>query len=579
MLSGGEVIVSCVALSSKVASKGGIVYALPDSGEMSHIDLETQEKYGISGLLLMENAARSLFEGLVKFVRQLGYTPQGVRIVFVAGPGNNGGDALALARMWLCLAGGSPQLLLAAEPRPGSSSAVHLEILQRLGVPIHWDSVPDSEATQVAAGADSEAAWLVLESAQVIVDGLYGTGLRGGLRPESVSLLERMNRAPACRVSIDIPSGVSDDFRGDRIAVAAQLTLAVELPKLCFYTELTRPLCGSIRMVPLGFPPTLLELDISAKPVAGGDLRTHGHRAVLLDTTDLAGFIPDFDPYAHKYQRGALAVFAGSEEYPGAAVMACNAALRSRAGYVQLFGETAALQRMTALDPAVVASSSIFEGKAPVAADFRKFKSAIVGPGWGRANDRVGQLQRLLRTLPPGVIDADGLFALEQLLSARASSTDSPVAGWILTPHHGEFERLGFGPVPQDAASRRAVLSDCAAALGAVVVLKGPITWIMAPDGRCAVYDGADPLLAAGGAGDILCGCIGSFRAGGAGAFEAACAGVLTLASAAQAARHRYGVFSPGDLPHEIGGVIAAAKKLRPAQSATRENGERYEST
>ncbi|TVR86470.1 MAG: NAD(P)H-hydrate dehydratase [Spirochaetaceae bacterium] len=539
------------------------MYAVPDSAEMSDIDLESQEKYGISGLLLMENAARSLLEGLVQFVREQGYTPESVRIMFVAGPGNNGGDALALARMWLCLAGGSPQLLLTAEPKPGSSSAVHLEILRRLGVPIHWDAGQESEAAQVPAGAESEAARLALESAQVIVDGVFGTGLRGSLHPAAVSLLERINRAPACRVSIDIPSGVSDDFRGDRVAVAAQLTLAVELPKLCYYTELARPLCGSIRMVPLGFPPALIQAELSAKAVTGAELSTHGRRAVLLEAKDLAGFVPDFDAYAHKYQRGALAVFAGSEEYPGAAVMACNAALRSRAGYVQLFSEAAALQRMTSLDPAVVASNSGVGDKAPVAAEFRTFKSAIVGPGWGRAHDRVEQLQRLLRALPPGVIDADGLFALGRLLGESAFGSESPVAGWILTPHHGEFERLGFGPVPPDAASRRAMLAECSASLGAVVVLKGPVTWIMAPDGRCAVYDGADPLLAAGGSGDILCGCIGSFRAGGAEAFEAACAGVLTLAAAAQAARNRYGVFSPGDLPPEIGRVIAAAKSLR----------------
>jgi len=534
------------------------VYAVPNSAEMANIDLEAQEKYGISGLLLMENAARSLYEGLMQFVVEVGYSPATVRILFVAGPGNNGGDALALARMCLCLAGATPQVLITAEPKSGTAASVHLAILERLGVAVLRESGADGQA-----GGDVDAVAAELLSAEVIVDGVFGTGLRGALRPEAVSLLERINRAPARRVAIDIPSGVSDDFQGDRVAVAAHVTLAVELPKLCYYTDVARPLCGAIRMVPLGFPPALIQPDLS-RPLGPTDhAGTAVRRAVLLNIGDLAGFIPDFDPYAHKYQRGALVVFAGSESYPGAAVMVCNAALRSRAGYLHLYSDAAALQRMAVLDPAVVASASSIDSKVLESAEFHKFNAAVVGPGWGRDQGRVQQLEQLLRVLPPGVLDADGLYALEGVLSNKHAGMGSPVAGWILTPHHGEFERLGFGPVPKDADSRRTVLAECAAALDAVVVLKGPVTWIMAPDGRCAVYDGADPLLAAGGSGDVLCGCIASFRAAGAGAFEAACAGVLSLGAAAQAARRQHGVFSPGDLPHQLGRVVAGAKGLR----------------
>lgn len=527
------------------------MHALPDSAEMAQIDLDTQEKYGISGLLLMENAARSLYEGLVQFVHEKGCSPQGMRIVFVAGPGNNGGDALALARMWLCLAGGNPRVVLTAEPKGESASAVHLAILQRLGVAVLRHSAGERQQ------AESE-----LLSAEVIVDGVFGTGLRGTLRPEAVSLLETINRSPALRVSIDIPSGVSDDFRGDRVAVAAHLTLAVELPKMCYYTEAARPLCGTVRMVPLGFPPSLLHPDIGSTPVTSAAGQPKVSRAALLTVPDLAGFVPDFNAYAHKYQRGALVVFAGSANYPGAAVMVCNAAVRTRAGYLQLYSDAAALQRMPALDPAIVAAVSNIDTEPPTAADFHKFTAAAVGPGWGRDVNRVEQLKQLLAVLPPGVLDADGLYALEQVLRKRDSREGSPVAGWILTPHHGEFERLGFGPVPKDAATRRKVLAECAATLDAVVVLKGPVSWIMGPDGRCAVYDGADPLLAAGGSGDILCGCIASVRAAGAEPFESACAGVLSLGAAAGAARRRHGVFSPGDLPHEIGMVVARAKGL-----------------
>ncbi len=552
------------------------MYAVPNSAEMANIDLESQERFGISGLLLMENAARSLYEGLVQFVEEVGYSPKAVRILFVAGPGNNGGDALALARMWLCLAGGTPQVLITSEPKNGTASSVHLNILERLGVAVLRDRAQDGADAQ-----DGDAVTAELQSAEVVVDGLFGTGLRGVLRPEAVSLLERINRTPAKRVAIDIPSGVSDDFQGDRVAVKAHVTLAVELPKLCYYTEAARPLCGSIRVVPLGFPPVLIQPDLSLRVAPTAHAETTGRRAVLLDRGDLPGLIPDFNPYAHKYQRGALVVFAGSTSYPGAAVMACNAAVHSRAGYVHLYTDAAALQRMAALDPAVVASASSVDTGPPEAAAFHKFSAAIVGPGWGRDHGRVEQLKQLLKVVPPGVLDADGLYALEAVLNEEGADIGSLAAGWTLTPHHGEFERLGFGPVPKDADSRRAVLAECAAALCAVVVLKGPVTWIMAPDGRCAVYDGADPLLAAAGSGDVLCGCIASFRAAGAEAFEAACAGVLSLGAAAQAARRRHGVFSPGDLPHELGRVVAGAKALRPVSEVDPEvdgrNEEPYE--
>ncbi len=544
------------------------MYALPNSAEMANIDIETQETYTISALLLMENAARSLLEALTKFVRDSGYTTQAVQIVFVAGPGNNGGDALALARMWLCLAGGSPRVLLSAEPKSGTASAVHLETIERLGIPVVRDTIPHGET------ARSE-----LQAADVIVDGVFGTGLRDGLRPEAAALLESMNQASACRVSIDIPSGISDDYQGDRVAVEAQLTLAVELPKLCYYTEAARPLCGSIRVVPLGFPPALIQPELKGQTASseksGQTRNTTSPRAVLLAATDLSRFIPDFDPYAHKYQRGALVVFAGSASFPGAAVLACNAAQRTRAGYVYLASDPDALRRMSALDPAVVAARASSDTQALRAANFQKFGAAVVGPGWGRDSTRVEQLKQLLSVLPPGVLDADGLYVLEQVLRAGPWTKGSPVAGWILTPHHGEFERLGFGPVPQDAASRRTLLAECSAELDSVLVLKGPVTWITAPDGRCAVYDGADPLLAAGGSGDVLCGCIGSFRAAGAEAFNAACAGVLTLGAAAIEARRQHGVFSPSDLPHELGKVVSRAKQVQSASDGYSARGRR----
>jgi hydroxyethylthiazole kinase-like uncharacterized protein yjeF len=494
-----------------------------DAEVMARIDARSQSEYSIPSLLLMENAG---LKGWLLARQELwaGGRPGGP-LAFLCGRGNNGGDALVMARQ-AHLDGVDVSVVLAGGRPAGGDPETNLRICEALGIPVlSWPAQGDDVRRAVSL-------------AEAIFDGISGTGLRGPLRDPLASLVTAANAAPGRRVAVDVPSGLAAGYRGDLPIMEADLTLAMGLPKLPLYLPRARRHCGKILVVDLGFPPALVQ-DPSIP-------------CELLTEDSFAGILPAVPPDAHKGDRGYLAVFAGSPGTTGAAWLASHAAARARLGLVGLYLDAATWPILAPRCISVMARSWEPEGAPGTGLDRSRWTGILVGPGWGQQESRLPWLDWLLGLGLPGVIDADGLALLARLGSRGLGGR------WVLTPHPGEFSRFTGLPVGEllDDPLPRAL--ELARSREAVVVLKGHVTLVADPDGSCWILDGGNPTLATGGSGDVLAGLVAAGLAAGLAPREAARAGVSLHARLGTLARQRHGWFIAEDLVPLVSEATAA---------------------
>ncbi len=488
---------------------------VPTCADMAALDGRSRTEFGVPAMILMENASRSAAEIILRETR-FGRTGEGSAVVAV-GKGNNGGDALVAARhRWASGRRNIRVLLLQAGL--GELPRMQFEILRRWGIPsLLWEESPGEAAA-------------LLDKASLVVDGLYGIGLRGSLEGASAGLVERINASPGEVVCLDLPSGLGSGYRMGMPAVRADLTITFELPKLCLYLPAGRLLAGRIVVAPAGFPPAAVA-EVPAE-------------ASLVGEADLAGLLPAPSPGDYKNTRGHVAVFAGARGTTGAASLAAEAALRSGAGLVSLFTDPDLLPVLAAGAGGVMVKP-LPEG--PEDRDGGRFSAFLAGPGWGVTGERLSRLEALLRSGLPGVLDADGLTLLNLL--RRTARPD--LRGRILTPHPGEFAALS-------GRSREEVLSDplpimdgICRELGCVLALKGHVTIVREPDGRTRIFDGMNPALGTGGSGDVLAGLMAGLLGRGLPPGDAAAAAVILHGRAGRMAREEGGFFAAQDLmPH-----------------------------
>jgi NAD(P)H-hydrate epimerase len=499
---------------------------------MTRIDQRSQAEFAIPSTILMEDAGVMAW-AIARRVMRAGGSPGGP-LVFLAGKGNNGGDAFVMARRAAVEGATGISIILGGRPADGSDPAIMLAVCQALGIEcIDWPSQSERALERI-----TEAAWLF--------DGIAGTGLRGALRSPLADLVEPVNASRGKRLAIDVPSGVGDEFRAGFPAVRADATLTMGLPKLCLYLPHARILCGRIHVVPVGFPPSLLE----APDIPGELLRPSAWRSLA----------PEIPPDTHKNRRGHLAVFAGARGTTGAAWLCASAAARSRVGLVTLFTDSDAYPVVAPKLTSVMCRP--WDAPDPVAAgtadasswDPSRFSAVLAGPGWGLTAGKERWLEALFGQKLSGVIDADGLT----LLARIASRGRVDLGGrWVLTPHPGEFSRLSEFPRDEilDDPVRHAV--DASARLNAVIVLKGPCTVVASPQGRYWILDGANPAMATGGSGDVLAGIVAAGVAGGMSPLDAALFGVSLHARVGRLAARRAGWFLAEDLVPLISRVLS----------------------
>ena len=413
---------------------------------------------------LIGRAARAVADAVVA---RLASPLPGRTVVLLVGPGNNGGDALYAGAM-LRRHGCTVAAVLAL---PNRAHQAGLMALRRAGGRI--------------LGPEDPRLPRLVGSADAVVDGLLGLGATPPLRPPMVHLVELAATANGWRIAIDLPSGVdADTGRTDGPAFAADITVTIGAMKSGLL--LADAMTGLVTVAPIGMDPAALTPDALA------DL-------VTLEETDADAGVPEPGAGDDKFSSGVLGVLAGSDGYPGAAVLCVGGAVRTRPGLVRYAGPQSAA--VLARWPEVVASAD------PARAG--KVQAWVAGPGMGTDGAALDRLRTVLATDLPVLVDADGLTLLSGTPSLLADRRRRDVPT-LLTPHAGEFARL-FPDL--DPGDRLAAVRAAAARCGATVLLKGHRTVIAAPDGAAAVNTVTSSWLATAGSGDVLSGVTGSLLA------------------------------------------------------------------
>lgn len=454
--------------------------AVWSAAQAAALDREARERHGVPERVLMEDAGRSAALILDRLY------PRG-RVVAVVGSGNNGGDGLVLLRT--LRAWGREVAAVAAgsrEPDPGLTHGHDVPFL------------PFEELTAAVAGAE------------VLVDGILGTGASGAPRGRAAEAIRALNASGRPVVALDLPSGLDSttgQVPGD--VVSAAVTVTFGWPKLGLFFQPGRPACGRIIAIEIGFPP----LSPEQEPPAA-----------LITPAWAAARLPRREPDAHKGSVGRVLVAGGGYGMAGAAATAVRGALRAGAGYVRLAApeqNRAVLQ--TRVPEAVYADLDDERAVRDAAA---AVDAALVGPGFGRddaARRRLALVLDATRGVPT-LLDADALTLLaEEPDRLRDIAAERPL---LLTPHPGEMSRLLGREVGAIVAAPLDAAREAAETFGCTVLLKGAPSVVAAPGAPVLIATLHSSDLATAGMGDQLAGAAAAFMAAGAAPREA---GALAL--------------------------------------------------
>ena len=484
------------------------------AAQMRELDRQTIEEIGIPGMVLMENAGRAT----VDLMEEVYGPVRGKTVCVFAGPGNNGGDGLVIARTVHGL-GAYPFVFFLLDPEQlKGDAASNFAIFRQLRLPYQVLDYSEKMLTL----ADTILTLNRMHPMHSLVDGIFGTGLEREVSGHFADVINCINilgqRHDMPVVSVDLPSGLNADTGAVLgISVRADLTVTYGQPKPGHYHHGGVGV-GRVERVDIGIP---------TKVVARMELKGEA----LDQTTGSLLLTRDRD--AHKGSNGHLLILAGSEGKTGAALLSGQGALRSGAGLVSFavpgdlnpIFETALAEAMTVALPASRLCLSIDDF--PLIDDLTRGKDGLVlGPGIGTDPATAELVLRLYCDCPaPMVIDADAL----NILAAHRDVIRLASGPRIFTPHPGEMARLlacSIGEVQADRLRAAAWLEDAVNCPVLVTVLKGAGTVVAANDGRWAINTSGNPGMGTGGMGDVLAGMIDGLLAQGYPPWVAATLGV-----------------------------------------------------
>jgi len=468
--------------------------------QMREADRRTIEEIGIPSVVLMENAGRQVVSALQAAFEHLA----SLRVAVLAGRGNNGGDGFVIARVLGQRGVDVTVFVLGGLADVRGDARVNLEILGRLGSPVV--EVPGEEAWELHASE--------LGACDLVVDAMFGTGLKTPLSGFYETVVADLNSLDATVVSVDLPSGLSADTNeviGP--AVQADLTVTLAAPKLPLVLPPARTLAGDLVIMDIGIPPQVIEA-------------LEGPRVEVLTREGLKGLVPEREAEAHKGDYGHVLVVAGSRGKTGAAHLAATGALRCGAGLVTVATPASCLPIVAALgaEYMTLPLPETGEGGATEAAIEEilagPWDVIAAGPGLGTGEGVRGLITGLLeRARVPLVLDADALNVLAGD-PGRLAARDGQVV--VVTPHPGEMARLLGLTTAEVQANRLESARNLATARGLHVVLKGHRSVIATPAGAVFINPTGNPGMATGGTGDVLTGVIAAWL-GQIGDAEAAC--------------------------------------------------------
>lgn len=500
-----------------------------NSRDIQQIDNSTCETQQISSIELMERAATAVScEIISKFLPSQ-------RIVVIAGPGNNGGDALAVARM--LIEQGYRRVEVFLFNVTGKLSHDCDEECKRL---ITIDGVDFTEITHTFNPP-------YLSKNDVVVDGLFGSGLNQPLQGGFVAVARYINDSGAYVISIDLPSGLFGEWNAhinQRDMVHANLTLAFQLPKLSFFFAENYDVIGDWK---------LLDIDLDKEKIKETPTNFY-----VIDSKNIAPLLHKRLPFTGKRDYGSALIFAGSTGMTGAATLCARAALKSGVGLVTVHGPKGGLQIVqTSVSEAMYEPdrNEHFIGDMRI---HHNHQAVAVGPGIGTQEQTINALQGLLQNAgAPMVLDADAL----NCISMRPSLLSSLPPKTIITPHIGEFDRM-FGE-QKSSEERLKTAIEMSRQYNLIIVLKGHYTAIVRPTGRVYFNQTGNPGMATAGAGDVLTGIIAAFLAQGYNPEYAATIGVYIHGLAGDLASEDLGEFgvTAGDIANYAGRAIRLTLK------------------
>lgn len=490
--------------------------------EMQEIDSYSIEEIGIPGIVLMEKAALAMEEVFLERI------PTDSRILIVTEKGNNGGDGLALGRLLLEEGYEVDFYEIGVISHASESHRIQKNILEQMEVQF-LKKFPE-------------------EAYDVIVDAIFGVGLKREVGGRHKEVIERMNQKEGLKIAVDVPSGV-DATTGQILGIgfAADLTITFGLAKAGLLLYPGADYSGEVLVKAIGFPNKAVE-EIAPKMISF--------------TEDDLALLPKRTAWSHKGTYGRVLLIAGSKNMAGAAYLAARAAYKSGSGLVRIFCcEENRVILQEKLPEAILTTYESEEEALALLPECLSWASVIgIGPGIGRsafAAELVRQV--LLQGKEPLVIDADGINCLSVLLKEKENRAlfCEYEGGMILTPHLKEMARL-LGDTVENIKANLPHYAAKLADKGHVIVLK---------DVRTLVTDGSVPAylnmsgsngMATGGSGDVLTGIICGFLAGGLSNLLAAQLGVYCHGLAGEAAaaeKGEYGVLA-GDLPEYLDRVL-----------------------
>ena len=461
------------------------------SAQIHELDKYTIEHEPISSIDLMERAAEAIARSIAD--EWGAATP----VVVFAGPGNNGGDALAVARLLSGRGYSVSAFLFNTTGRLSADCATNKERLAALGGVQFVEVTQEFDPPQLEAGT-------------LVVDGLFGSGLNKPLAGGFASLVKYINASPATVVSIDVPSGLMGEDNTYNVranTIRADLTLTLQQPKLSFLFAENQQYVGRFKTLDIG---------ISAEGIASSDARYR-----IVEEAEVRSLVKGRDDFAHKGSMGSALLVAGSCGMAGASVLAARACLRSGVGKVTVHTPRCNNLAVQVAVPEAVVQLDPEEAFFSEAVDTERFTALAIGPGLGLEEaTAIALIAQLRSTQCPIVADAD---ALNILANHRAWLQQLP-RGIVMTPHPKEFDRMAGHCA--DSYERLVKASDMAARLGAYIIIKGHYSALCLPDGHVAFNPTGNAGMATAGSGDVLTGVIAALLARGYSQADACVAGM-----------------------------------------------------
>ena len=505
------------------------------SSQIKTIDSYAINTLGIPAEELMGRSGKAI----AKAVRE--YASDGKNILILAGKGNNGGDGYAAA----CLLQNEYSVKVIDLFSAGQKTAEGKHYLEK-----HL-----SQGGKIISGDDREDINASIESADVIIDAIFGTGFLGSPPQSLAPIANAVNSSPAIKIAADVPLGINaDDGSVNSIFIKADATVALSYMKPGLLSYPAKDFCGKIIHDTIGLPEEKIE---KAIPFTN----------FLFDFQEAKAALPERAENTSKGSFGKLLLITGSREYPGAGLLALESALRGGAGYVtqviekELF-DTYLLKFPEALYQPNLINDGDYDVE-KICALSAKNSATLIGSGSPQGKSLASLTEALIETEgSPLVIDASAINSLAQHSSPEIlKKAKRPI---ILSPHPLEFSRISGLSVEEIQANRIASARKFAREFGIILLLKGAATIVTDGD-RLYINSSGSSALAKAGSGDVLAGLLSSILAYHKCPLEATALAAYIHGAAGDSLADLSSTFSvtPSDLPAEIAKALGKLQKAK----------------